>query len=444
VIDQTDSQLLRDYAEQANETAFAELVRRHVDFVYSAALRMIRDPHLAEDVTQSAFVALARSARNLLDRPVLSGWLHRTAQNIAAQTIRTIERRRTREQEAAAMNEFPASDAAWVEIAEHLDAALGDLSESDRDAVLLRYFEKKSAREMAERLGVSDDAAQKRVGRAVERLRESFSKRGVTVGASGLVVLVSANAVQAAPTALVAGITTTICAGTVTGAAITTHVVTKWIAMKLTTGIVIGTIAAATLTYTVLHTKANRQQTGNKTLNVPQQQNTTPTAAPNNGNNASQVDRNELLRLRGEVGVLRQQTNELAQTQSRRSASQMAQDSQEATSDMMKMMLTVQVFFLNGNIVTLTNLNQFRGLPPGTLPANVELDKFEVVPQASPPQHDWPDVIVLRERNPRQTSDGKWARVYGMVDGQTIEQISADGNFESWEKQHLMPAGNTR
>ena len=446
MIDQTDSHLLRDYAEDANETAFAELVRRYVDFVYSAALRMVRDSHLAEDVTQSVFVALARSAPQLVTRPVLSGWLHRTAQNIAAQTVRTIERRRTREQEAAAMNELLASapDAVWEQISPHLDTALGELDESDRDALLLRYFERKSAREMGQLLGISDEAAQKRVSRAVDRLREFFSRRGVKVGASGLVVVITANAVQAAPTALAAAITTTICAGTVTGAAITTHIITNWITMKLTTGIVIGTIAAATVTYTVLHTKANRLQGENKTSVVPRQQNTTPTASPDKGNDASQADRNELLRLRGEVGVLRQQTNELAQTQSRQSASQMAQVSQEATSDMMKMMLTVRVFFLNGNIVTLTNVNQFRGLPPGALPANVELDKFEVVPQPSPPQYDWPDVIVLRERNPRQTSDGKWARVYGMVDGQTIEQISADGNFESWEKQHLMPAGNTR
>ena len=169
---------------------------------------MVCDAHLAEDVTQGAFVALAKNAAQLADRPVLSGWLHRTAQNIAAQTVRTEVRRHAREQEAAAMNELLSTepDASWEHIAPHLDAALGELSEPDRDALLLRYFERKSAQEMAQILGISDVAAQKRVSRAVERLREFFSKRGVTVGASGLVVVISANAVHAAPAGLAATI----------------------------------------------------------------------------------------------------------------------------------------------------------------------------------------------------------------------------------------------
>jgi RNA polymerase sigma factor (sigma-70 family) len=206
----TDQQLLRQYAECRSEAAFAELVRRHVDLVYSAARRMVGDAHLAEDVTQGAFVALARSAPQLTERAVLSGWLHRTAQNIAAQTVRTGVRRRAREQEAAAMNELIAHEpnGAWEDIAPHLDAALGELSEGDRDALLLRYFERKSAREMAQVLGVSDEAAQKRVSRAVERLRGFFAKRGLAVGASGLVVVISANAVQAAPVGLAVTIST--------------------------------------------------------------------------------------------------------------------------------------------------------------------------------------------------------------------------------------------
>jgi RNA polymerase sigma factor (sigma-70 family) len=201
--------------------AFAELVRRHVHFVYSAALRMVCSSHLAEDVTQSVFLALAKNATQLTDRPVLSGWLHRTAQNIAAQTVRTDVRRRAREQEAAAMSELLTAepDAVWEHIAPHLDAALGELSEPDRDALLLRYFERKSAREMAQTLGTSEDAAQKRVSRAVERLREFFAKRGVTIGASGLVVVISAHAIQSAPAGLAATISTAAAlAGTSTSA----------------------------------------------------------------------------------------------------------------------------------------------------------------------------------------------------------------------------------
>src|SRR5207244_9371892 len=126
----TDQQLLRDYTERRSEAAFAELVRRHVDFVYSAALRMVCDSHLAEDVTQGVFVAFAKNAAQLTNRRVLSGWLHRTAQNIAAHTVRTIERRRAREQEAVSMNGLLSTepDAVWDHIVPHLDQALGELN----------------------------------------------------------------------------------------------------------------------------------------------------------------------------------------------------------------------------------------------------------------------------------------------------------------------------
>jgi RNA polymerase sigma factor (sigma-70 family) len=214
----TDQQLLRDYAGQRDEAAFAELVRRHVDLVYSAALRMVRDAHLAEDVTQGVFAALAQNASQLADRAVLAGWLHRTAQNIAANLVRSEVRRRAREQEAVAMNELltAETDAPWESIAPHLDAALGELEETDRDALLLRYFQRLSAQEMAGPLGITAEAAQKRVSRAVVRLRELFATRGVTVGAGGLVVVISANAVQAAP----GGLASSISATAVTAAAV--------------------------------------------------------------------------------------------------------------------------------------------------------------------------------------------------------------------------------
>lgn len=198
----TDQQLLRDYAERQSETAFAELVRRHVDLVYSAALRMVCDAHLAQDVTQGVFVALAQNARQLTEHPVLSGWLHRTARNQAANMIRSETRRRTREQEAVAMNLQNETEADWETISLYLDDALCQLDGADRDALMLRYFERKSAREMAGILGLSEEAAQKRVSRAVESLSEFFTKQRVAVGSGALAVLISANAVKAAPVEL--------------------------------------------------------------------------------------------------------------------------------------------------------------------------------------------------------------------------------------------------
>jgi RNA polymerase sigma factor (sigma-70 family) len=329
VNDQTDSQLLLAYAENRSEAAFAELVRRHVDFVYSAARRMVRDSHLAEDVTQCVFVALANSAAQLMERPVLSGWLHRTAQNIAAQTVRTIERRRTREQEAAAMNELLSADpaATWEHISPHLDTALGELSEPDRDAVLLRYFERKSAREMAGILGTSEDAAQKRVSRAVERLREFFAKRGVTVGAGALVAVLSANAVQASPAGLAVAISTAaVLAGTVATTATATAI--KTIAMTtLQKALIAAILTTAVVTGIYEARQASGLRTQVQTLReqqAPLLDQITQLKADNEGlsNRVAQADRSpllsserlrELLRLRGEVGVLRRQQRELEQ-----------------------------------------------------------------------------------------------------------------------------------
>jgi RNA polymerase sigma factor (sigma-70 family) len=201
---QSDIQLLCSYVERRSEAAFAELVNRHIDFVHSAAFRMVNDPHLAKDVTQGVFIALAKDAGKLTNHPVLSGWLHITTRNIAANAIRSEVRRRTREKEAAVMNEERETEASWEEIAPHLDAALAELTEPDRDAVLLRYFENKPAQEMAAILGISAEAAQKRVNRAVEKLRGNFAKRGVTAGMAGLAGVISVNAVQAAPAGLAA------------------------------------------------------------------------------------------------------------------------------------------------------------------------------------------------------------------------------------------------
>ncbi len=312
----TDQQLLRDYSAHRSEPAFAELVRRHVDLVYSAALRMVRDSQLAEDVTQGTFMALAKNAHELADHPVLSGWLHRTAQNLAAKIIRTDTRRRAREQEAATMNALlsPESDAPWEHIAPHLDNALDELSEPDRDALLLRYFERKSAREMAQILGVSDEAAQKRVTRAVERLRELFARRGVAVGAGGLAVIITGNAVQAAP----AGLAVAICSAAMAGTALTTTTIataTKAIAMTTIQKAIVTaalTVVAGAGIYQASQASQLRRQ--NESLLRQEEQlnaqigrfRTVMIAPAATGSESAQTNSNELLRLRAEVTRLRE------------------------------------------------------------------------------------------------------------------------------------------
>src|SRR5215831_3454365 len=135
---------------------------------------------------------------------ILSGWLHCTARNLAAKAVRSAVRRQSHEQEAASMNQLLSAEAEphWEHIAPHLDTVLGELNDAERDVILLRYFEKKSAPQMAAQIGTTAEAAQKRVSRAVERLRELFAKRGISVGAGGLAAVISANAVQGAPVGL--------------------------------------------------------------------------------------------------------------------------------------------------------------------------------------------------------------------------------------------------
>jgi RNA polymerase sigma factor (sigma-70 family) len=204
----TDAELLTAYAEQGSEAAFSELVRRYVDFVYAVALRMAADPQIARDVTQCVFIALARQARQLVSRPVLSGWLYRTAHNLASTAVRAEVRRRKREQEAMRMiSESNGREPDWQDIQPILDDGLARLHESDRDALLLRYFERKTAREVAERLGLSEEAAQKRIGRAVEKLRVFFGKRGVAVSGAGLAAVLAGHTAEAAPAGLGSAIT---------------------------------------------------------------------------------------------------------------------------------------------------------------------------------------------------------------------------------------------
>jgi RNA polymerase sigma factor (sigma-70 family) len=227
----SDLDLLRQFARENSQDAFTALVDRHVNLVYSAALRQVRSPQLAEEIAQSVFADLARDAGKLKADTILPAWLYSVTRRTAIDAIRKESRRQLREQIAVEMNDMNSTANEWKQIEPLLDDAMAALDETDRAAILLRYFENKSLREVGEALGASDDAAQKRVSRAVEKLREFFSKQKITVGASGLAVLISANAVQSAPAGLAATISA---AAVLAGTAVHTSTViaaTKTIAM---------------------------------------------------------------------------------------------------------------------------------------------------------------------------------------------------------------------
>jgi RNA polymerase sigma factor (sigma-70 family) len=201
----TDQELLREFLRQRSEEAFTTLVRRHIDLVFSVALRVVADCHMAEDVAQAVFTALSRNARALARVESLSGWLHATARNQAVMKVRSEVRRRRREQEASLMN-TPASapEPDWARIEPELDGVISQLPEADRTAILLRYFERKPAREIAAHLRVTEEAAHKRVQRALERLRVLLARRGIHSTTAALAAGLRTSAVTSAPAGLAA------------------------------------------------------------------------------------------------------------------------------------------------------------------------------------------------------------------------------------------------
>jgi RNA polymerase sigma factor (sigma-70 family) len=209
--EKADAQLLHDYASHGDEEAFRELVSRHAGVIYSAALRQVGSPDLARDVAQSVFTDLARKAASLSrerrETPSLLGWLYQGARFAALRQLRDDRRRLARERLAMEnLDPAPDSPAEWERLSPLLDEAMSDLSDDDREALLLRYFSNLDFRTIGQSLGVSDDAAQKRVSRALDRLRAGFAQRGLATSAVALASVLSANAAGAAPAGLAAAL----------------------------------------------------------------------------------------------------------------------------------------------------------------------------------------------------------------------------------------------
>jgi RNA polymerase sigma factor (sigma-70 family) len=201
-----DHQLFAEFARENSEAAFSALVSRHINLVYSTALRSVGNTHAAEEITQAVFIILARKAKSLSRKIVLSGCLYQTTRLTAANFLRTEIRRQKREQEAYMQSTLNEPEA-WRQIAPLLDDAISRLGEKDRNAVVLRFFENKNLQEVGLALGASEDAAKMRVNRALEKLRKFFTKRSVTFSAAAIAEVVSANSVQAAPVALAKSVT---------------------------------------------------------------------------------------------------------------------------------------------------------------------------------------------------------------------------------------------
>ncbi len=204
-----DLELVREYALRQSEQAFETLVFRYVNLVYSSAMRQVRDPHVAEEITQVTFIILARKAHSLSARTILASWLHRTAVFVAADALKTQRRRVQREQEAYMHSESESGGPSpvWELIAPLLDNALVRLGEKDRQAVLLHFFQKKTFAEVGGALDMTEDTARRRTNRALEKLRKMFAKHGVNSTNAALAGAMSAGSLQLAPAVLTKSVT---------------------------------------------------------------------------------------------------------------------------------------------------------------------------------------------------------------------------------------------
>ena len=275
----SDAELLRRYVRGGSGDAFAELVRRHIDLVYSVALRQVRDGHLAEDVAQAVFLILSQKARagRLDPNTVLAGWLFHTTRYVAANAVKREVRRRKREEARMrddALIRSPGTDPAAVdwdqEVAPVLDRALTKLGAGERDALLLRYLQGRELAEVATAMGVSVDAARKRIERGLIKLRKVLGALGVSApSVAGLSILLSEHAASAAPVGLAGTVASSVGSGVAAGSVLAESALAAvaWAKAKVVACVAALLVAGATAGVVV------RQQFTRSTLaQVPQAQ----------------------------------------------------------------------------------------------------------------------------------------------------------------------------
>lgn len=464
--------MLKDYARNGSEAAFGELVARYLNLVYATAMRVMGgDAVLAEDVAQTVFIDLARNARKIPENVMLGGWLHRHTCFVASKLIRSERRRRSRERQAVEMNsQIDYSESNLAQVAPLLDEAINKLAERDRTAIILRFFEQRDLRGVGEILGASENAAQKRVSRALEELRGLLKRRGVVLSTAALGTLLATEAV-AAPGGLALSISATALSAGASGAASLT--LAKLITMtKTNTAIsglcIMGGLGASLLIQNKAQATLREQQAAIE-QQARQLQEGEKSAAASGGNEVLQSELNskdDLARLRREVEVLRSQTNALVALQresrrlhdARKTPLQLVEASKEQGILLMNYardwILAFHKFAKDNDGQFPSSFEQARSLltRSAATETNLTSERFEIVYHGTLIAISNPaNTILIREKRAWSNYSGEsWMRAYGFADGHSeihrilgvstaAEAAKADVEPDAWEKQHLAP-----
>ncbi len=474
----TDSQtLVWEYARSGSEPAFRELVARYLDLVYSSALRLVGgDAQLAEDVSQTVFLNLARKAHRLPRGVMLGGWLHRDACYAARALMRRERRRQKRERQAMEMSSMEDhSESNLAKLAPLLDEAIEELKAEDRTAILLRFFEQRDFRSVGEALGSNEDAARKRVARAVEKLHGLLRGRGVSLSAAALGTVLAAETMTAAPGGLAASIAGAALAGAGAGAGLSATLLKMATMTKIQSGVLAAVVLVGAATSVVIQRqaqaalRAQEESLGRQSAELARQQAENERLAGLVQGSPRVNSLDDLASIRNEIESLRKQTNSLAasldenrrlragnaqQPSASRSILEMKEEDKEL--GIARMNYTgrwLRAFLAFAN----ENRNQFptsfdqarpflsaestRPFPPeeATTETNLTTGQFEIVYRGPATNIASPSlVVVLREKQARRGYDGAWWRAYAFADGHSEISRSSDGNYDAWEKRHIV------
>jgi RNA polymerase sigma factor (sigma-70 family) len=462
-----DFQLLRRYAEDGSESAFEQLVSRHIDLVYSAALRQVAgDTHLAQDVAQTVFADVARKAHTLSRHLVFTGWLYQATRYAAAKAVRSERRRTNREREAVAMQELSAAtENTWEQLGPVLDEAMSRLSTKDRNAILLRYFERKDLRAVGDTLGTSEEAARKRVTRALEKLRDCLTRRGIRFSAAALAAGLTAGAVQSAPAGFAGAVTAASLAGAATAGTGLTFTFLKLMSMtKLKVGVVTVAVITGVATPLALQQQSIKKlRTENRALHE-QDRLVDQLRADNEQIGKRQADElarlrlevAELLKLRAEVARLRSERQDanrftaenarlkqdlanLANAAIKPEAERLKQEGIDRLNFAKQWMLAFHLYaddhqgHLPQQFSDVQGYNALASSIEGLSPSDFEITYRGKLDDLKEPSR----IIVIRERGTRLGLNGKINKAYGFADGHSEIHAASDGNFEPWEREHM-------